>query len=117
MTAIWRIRAVILALAGVLAVHHGRYVLAPRHHDHALASAHAYLTWLIPLTGALLFLAVVHLGARLCRPGADAAPALPSTRTLWVAAAGCLLTVYVAQEAAETLFAHGTLPAPAELVA
>jgi len=109
-SAVWRLRAAVLVLAGVLVVHHGRYALAPREHSHALAAVHAYLAWLVPITGALVFVAVMHFAARACGPKAGTAPRLPRTRTLWVSATACLLSVYGVQEAVEGLFAHGELP-------
>ena len=67
-------------MVGALAVHQGRYALVPREYDHELAAVHTYLTWLMPVAAALMFLALVHLGARLCRPKADVAPELPRAR-------------------------------------
>ncbi|HEX8104776.1 MAG TPA: hypothetical protein VF533_19310, partial [Solirubrobacteraceae bacterium] len=69
MTWTWRLRAALLTLIGVLAVHAGRYRLAPPEHAHEYGAAHGYLGWLVPAAGALLFLAAVQVGA-LVRSGA-----------------------------------------------
>lgn len=53
-----------LTLVGALAVHQGRYVLVPREQDHELAAAHTYLSWLMPVAAALLFVTVVHARQR-----------------------------------------------------
>lgn len=65
MTAVWRLRAAILTLVGVLAVHHGRYAFATAEHEHELARAHVYLPWLACAAAVLVFLAVVQLAAYL----------------------------------------------------
>ena len=114
MSGTWRLRAAILTLLGALAVHHGRYAFASPEHEHHLAGAHAYLTWLAPVAAVLTFLAIVHLAARLGR--ADGAqPALPRGRALWLSASGSLLMVFGAQESLETLLTHGHCPQLAEL--
>ncbi len=111
----WRLRAAVLTLAGVLAVHHGRYRFAPPEHAHALAGVHGYLGWLTPVAGALLFLATVHFAARLADPGRSR-PRLPGVRTLWAAAGAALLTVFGAQECVEHALVDGHLPTFAELL-
>lgn len=114
-TAIWRLRAAVLTLMGVLGVHQGRYLFATHEHEHALSHAHAYLTWLGPLAGALLFLAVVQFAANMHAGGDDSA-ALPRARSLWLAATGTLLVVFGVQESLETYFSHGHLTGLAGLL-
>jgi hypothetical protein len=111
---IWRLRATVLTLAGVLGVHQGRYLFATPAHEHQLAGVHGYLPWLIPLAGALVFLAIAHLAVRLGRP-ARPLPELPGAKTLWAAATLCLIHVFALQECAETLLADGRLPLLTEL--
>jgi hypothetical protein len=115
MTGIWRVRAAVLTLVGVLAVHDGRYLFATHEHEHELAPVHMYLTWLVPAAGALLFLAVAQLAANLSRPQATA-PQLPRARALWLAATTTLLCVYGAQESLETVFSYGRVPELADVV-
>lgn len=113
MTGIWRLRAAVLTLAGVLAVHDGRYLFATP--EHALATAHVYLPWLVSAAGMLLFFAVAQLAANLGRPGGRA-PELPRVRTLWLIATMTLLCVFGAQESLETAFAYGRLPELADVL-
>jgi hypothetical protein len=116
MSALWRLRAAVLILVASLAVHEGRYLFATSDHEHGLAGAHAYLAWLIPAAGALLFLAAAHLAVRLplSEPGPD--PALPRLRTLWLVATAALLHVFALQELLETALSHGHLPGPGDLL-
>ena len=116
MTGRWQARAAILTLVGVLGVHQARYLFAPVEHEHELAAAHTYLTWLTPLAGVLLFLLVVQFVSRLGRLDGEGAPRLPRTRTLWLSATVTLLWVFGAQESLETFFSHGHLPGLAELL-
>jgi hypothetical protein len=110
MNAIWRIRAAILVLVGVLVIHKARFFLVPPEHEHDFATAHAYLTWLWPLAGATLFVAVAELVARLGRQGDRSGSELPSVRTMWAAAAFCLFTIFTAQESVEAVSAGHPLP-------
>jgi len=112
---IWRLRASVLTLAGVIGVHEGRYLFATPAHEHELAGVHGYLPWLTPLAGVLVFLAIAQLAVRLERPGRGLLPELPGTRTLWTAASFCLIHVFALQECAETLLADGRLPLAAEI--
>jgi hypothetical protein len=112
MTGIWRLRAAVLTLVGVLAVHDGRYLFA---NEHELATVHTYFAWLAPAAGALLFLAVAQLAANLSRPEATA-PELPRARALWLAATASLLCVYGAQESLEIVFSYGRVPELADLL-
>ncbi len=105
----WRIRAALLTLIGVLAVHAGRYEIAPPAHAHEFGAAHAYFTWLVPVAGALLVLAVLQVGAAI-RRGVGDAPALPRGRTLWAVATLTVLGVLTAQELLETWVTHGHVP-------
>lgn len=116
MTGIWRLRAAVLLLAGTLGVHRGRYLFASADHEHHLSAAHAYLPWLTPLAGVLVFLAAAQLTVGLGRADGERAR-LPGGRGLWLGSVACLLTVFLAQESLETLFAHGYLPALGELLA
>lgn len=116
MTAMWRLRAAVLTLVGVLAVHQGRYALAPPEHGHEFGAAHAYFTWLVPLAGALLFLTITQVGL-LIRRATGEAPALPRGRALWAAATVSTLGVLGVQETLETWVTHGYVPGLAELVA
>jgi hypothetical protein len=88
MTGIWRIRATILTLAGALGVHQGRYLFAPQEHEHELAGVHGYLPWITPALGALVFLAVVQLVARLDRVSPTTYSELPRARALRNSALG-----------------------------
>lgn len=107
----WRARAAILTLVGVLGVHEGRYMFASPEHEHELAGAHAYLTWLLPAAGVLLFLAAAQLAARVARPdGGSVELRLPPPRVLWMTATATLLCVFVAQETVESALTHGHLP-------
>ena len=116
MTIAWRFRAAVLALAGVLAVHHGRYLFASPAHEHELAGAHTYLAWLTPVAGGLLFLVVAQLAGALARLQHEGAPRLPSARSLWFAATATLISVFLAQECLETVLVHGRLPELAEIL-
>lgn len=117
MSAIWRVRAALLILVGALAVHHGRYTLAPVEHEHEVAAAHGYLPWLAGAAAVLLFLAVVQLAVHLGRAGEDPGPELPGPRVLWLAATVCLLGVFGAQESLETFLVHGDPLAPLDILA
>jgi hypothetical protein len=114
MSRLWRLRAAVLTLVGALGVHEGRYLFAPPEHEHALADAHAYLGWVVPLAGALLFLAVVQVGVRIGRPEGEGT--LPAARALWLGATASLLTVFGAQECAEAFLSHGHLPLLADVL-
>lgn len=104
-----------LTLVGVLGVHHARFLFATEEHEHELAGAHAYLTWLAPAAGVLLFLMVTQLAAHLGRLDDRSTPRLPRARTLWLWSSITLLGIFVGQESLETVFAHGHLPELAEL--
>jgi hypothetical protein len=117
-TGIWRLRATVLTLVGALVVHQGRYLLAPGAHDHALAGAHGYLAWLMPLAGTLLFLTAVQLAVWVRRrSGGGELPDLPPAGALWLTATLSLLSVFAIQESAETFLTHGYLPTLGELLA
>lgn len=109
MTGVWRLRAAVLTLVGMLVVHHGRYAFAGAEPEHE--AAHTYLTWLAPASAVLLFLVVAQLAASLGRTSHEDRPSLPGVRTLWPAATATLLVVFGAQECLEALLAHGELPA------
>jgi uncharacterized protein len=113
MDGIWRLRATVLTLAGVLAVHQGRYLFCTATREHELAAVHRYLLWLIPAVGVLLFLAAAQFLARLGREGAGAA--LPTGRVLWLLTSGVLLGAFIGQESLEEVFAEGHLPAAIDL--
>ena len=117
MTVPWRLRAAVLTLIGVLAVHRARFLFAAPEHEHELAGAHVYLTWLTPVAGVLLFLAVVELAAQLGRLDDAAVPRLPRARVLWPAVTVTLLGVFGVQESVETYFSHGHWPEVADLLA
>ena len=110
---IWRLRASVLTLAGVLGVHQGRYLFATPSHEHELAGVHGYLPWLMPIVGVLVF-----LGDRPARRTAGAERAQGRTelprraRPLVAASSLCLLHVFALQECVETLLADGRLPLP-----
>jgi hypothetical protein len=118
MTGIWRVRAAILTLLGVLMVHQGRYALAPSAHEHELAAVHGYLTWAAPVLAALAFVAVAELAVRVRRPALEAGgpPALPAGRVLWAISTTCMVGVFGVQEALETWVAHGHLPGVGDLL-
>jgi hypothetical protein len=110
----WRGKAAALALAGALGVHHARYALVPPEHLHEYSAAHAYLPWVVPVAGALLFLAAAQLALLVRR--AEGAAALPGVRALWLAATFTLLLAFGAQEVLEGLAAHGQAPGLGELL-
>lgn len=116
MSSIWRVRAAVLTLVGELAVHHGRYLFATSEHEHELASAHRYFTWLVPVVGVLLFVGIVHFLAHLERESEVARCRVPRVRALWLVNSVVLLSVFVTQESAETFFAHGYLPELGDLL-
>lgn len=119
MTGIWRLRAAVLILVGAVGVHHARYAISPPEHAHELAAVHAYMTWLVPLTAALLFVTVLQLGAWLHEAGrsdANERPELPSAWALWLAATATLVNVFALQETVELSVAHDQIPALAELL-
>src|SRR4051794_35954263 len=90
MTGIWRVRAAMPTLMGALAVHQARYRLTPRDHDHELAAVHAYLAWLMPVAAALVFVAVVELGARLSGRAAIGRPSCRGhERCGWARSGAC----------------------------
>jgi hypothetical protein len=96
-----------LLLAGALAVHELRYVVAfGGHADAALARhGHGYLVLLTPVLAALTALA---LGAGLVRAAARPTPRSQArTRRLWPAASAALLGIYVSQELLEGMLVTG----------
>ncbi|HYH58014.1 MAG TPA: hypothetical protein VD790_02165 [Thermoleophilaceae bacterium] len=117
MTGIWRLRAAALAVLGVLAVHYGRYAVAPPQHEHQLSTAHGYLTWLGPLSIVLALITLAHLLVVVARTRTGAPPALPSGRILWFVMTVTLLSAFGAQESVETFLTHGRLPELGELLA
>jgi prepilin signal peptidase PulO-like enzyme (type II secretory pathway) len=78
-------------------------------------SAHGYLTWLMPLAAALLFLTLAQFAAWMRRAEGGDADELPSVRGLWVGASVSLLTVFGVQETLEVTAAHGQFPTLTEL--
>jgi hypothetical protein len=115
-TRIWHVRAAILTLVGIVAVHQGRYLFATPEHEHALSAAHGYLLWLTPLAAVLGLLGFVHLLAAASRARGGAGARLPGTGALWLAVTATLLSAFAAQESLETLFTHGAFPTFAELL-
>jgi hypothetical protein len=109
-TGIWRLRAAVLTFVGGLAVHHGCYIFATPERSHEFAAAHAYLSWLTPVAGGLLFLAAVELGAHVVRPKNTGAPGFPRACTVWRAATATLLCAFALQESLETVLSHEQLP-------
>ncbi|HEU4658476.1 MAG TPA: hypothetical protein VFR97_13165 [Capillimicrobium sp.] len=116
MTGIWRLRATVLTVLGVVAVHQGRFLFASEAHEHELAPVHGYLPWMTAAAAALLFVLMVQLVASLERPDRGALR-LPSGWVLWGVATTALLSAFVAQETVETALVHGHLPVFAELMA
>jgi hypothetical protein len=115
MPRIWQLRAAVLTLVGILAVHHGRFLFASAAHSNELSTAHRYLVWLAPITAVLVLLAVLQVAVHASRLHDQEAEQLPDFGPLWVLLASTLLTAFVAQESLETLFAHGYIPQLAEL--
>lgn len=115
MTGIWRLRAAVLTLAGAIVVHQARYLLAPPEHDHQLVAAHGYLTWLMPLAAALLFLTLAQFAVWMRRAEGGDPHGLPSFAALWIGASLSLLTVFGVQETLEVTAAHGQWPTATEL--
>jgi hypothetical protein len=116
MTWIWRVRAAVLTLIGILVVHQGRYLFATPQHEHELSAAHSYLVWLAPISVVLGLLVFVHLVVVVGRARAGADPQLPGTGGLWLAVTATLLSAFAAQECLEDLLTHGHLPSLAELL-
>jgi hypothetical protein len=112
MSRAWRARAGALTLLGALAVHQGRYLAAPAAEDE---HAHTYFSWLVPIVTAVTLVALIEFAGRLVRARVARPARLPSTGRLWLAATAALLTIFVAQEALETLTTHGVWVTPAEL--
>jgi hypothetical protein len=101
---VWRLRAGVLVLAGALAVHELRYLIAGRHED---GHVHAYMPWLVAGAAALLGLAVAEFAARLAlrirRRGATQVPA----GLRWLTASVLLTAIFALQEVTERFIAHG----------
>ena len=116
MSVAWRLRAAILTLIGILAVHQGRYLFAPAEHEHELSTAHSYLVWLAPASAILVLLAVLHLAVHAGRARDADRPQLPGTRTLWPTVTTALLGAFAAQESLELVLSHGHLPELADLL-
>lgn len=117
MTGVWRLRAALLVLGAALAVHQGRFLLAPRAHDHELGAVHAYLGWFMPAVAALIFLVAVQFVVWLRRAEGDVSPGVPASRVLWSASTAAILTVFAVQESLELTAAHGHAPALMDLLA
>jgi hypothetical protein len=111
----WHLRAAILTVVGALALHQGRYLLAPPEHVHS--GAHAYFAWAIPLIAVLALAAVAELGLRLARARGETAPKLPPTSILFVVFTFTLLTIFGAQETIEALLVDGAIPTENPFVA
>ena len=105
---IWHLRAAILTVVGALALHQGRYLLAPPTDVHS--GAHTYFAWAIPLIGVLAVAGALELALRLSRSRNVVVPRLPQPSVLFVLFAFTLLTIFGAQETLETVFSHGSLP-------
>ncbi|MGH2839184.1 MAG: hypothetical protein ACRDJY_12655 [Thermoleophilaceae bacterium] len=101
-------------LVGALAVHELRYVLAGTHQDE---HAHAYMAWLVPLTCALLGLALAEFSVRLARRiRRDARPVYVPAGVRWLTASSLLTTIFALQEVVERLLAHGRVDVTEALV-
>jgi hypothetical protein len=109
-TGIWRLRAAVLTFVGVLAVHHGCYMFATPERDHEFAAAHAYLSWLTPVAGGLLFLAGAELAARVLSPTIAGPQASPRVRALWPTVTVTLVCAFALQESLEAALSHEHLP-------
>jgi hypothetical protein len=114
-SALWRIRAGILFLAGGLLLHQARYAIAPPDLVREFAPAHRYLWWLVPVVGTLLFVATTHWAARLRTPSRDRLPRLPSVRILWAIVAAGLAVAFGVQEFVESLIFRDQVLTWAEL--
>jgi hypothetical protein len=97
------LRAAALVLAGALALHELRYLIAGRPSGEEFASAHGYLlllglgaALLLGVAAAMLLRALAH--AR--RTGADGSPPASLSRT-WPLATGALLALHFGQETVE----------------
>ena len=109
MSSLWRLRAAVRFLAGGLVLHQVRYAVAPDALAREFASAHQYLWWVIPVVGALLFVATAHWAARLRTPGRDVLPRLPGFRAMWAGIAISLAVAFGLQEFVESLVFRGQL--------
>jgi len=97
----WRLRALLVVMAGALLVHELRYRIAGVEAGHA---EHAYLPWLQIAVVALVLAATVEFAIRLRRlvRGKRAEPGQPPrARVLWPALTIALALLVGAQEAAE----------------
>jgi len=101
-------------LAGALAVHELRYVIAGRHED---AHEHAYMPWMMPLVCAVLGLALAEFTARFAirvRRG-NPMPDVPAGLR-WLSASSLLTGIFALQEVTERLVAHGRIDITDSLV-
>lgn len=111
---VWRLRASVLVLAGALAVHELRYVLAGRHED---PHEHAYMPWLVPIACALLGIALAELGARVAvRIRTGGQPVYFPAGVRWLSASTLLTAIFAMQEVTERLIAHGRVDIADSLV-
>jgi hypothetical protein len=95
----------VLVLAGALAVHELRYVLAGRRED---PHEHAYMPWAIPIACALLGLALAEFAARLAvRIREDDQPVHLPAGVRWLTASTLLTAIFSMQEVTERFIAHG----------
>jgi hypothetical protein len=103
----WRLRAAALVLAGALAVHELRYLLAYQGDSGRALSlqGHAYLSVITPLICALVAVAAAQFVGRLARGRADESP--PGFGATWLWASISLVAIFVAQESVEGLLASG----------
>ncbi|HEX8855532.1 MAG TPA: hypothetical protein VF752_08010 [Thermoleophilaceae bacterium] len=103
----WRLRAAALVLAGALAVHELRYLVAYQGDSGRALSlqGHAYLSLVTPLVCALIAVAAAHFVGRLARGGSD--EATPGFAATWLWASLSLVAIFVVQESVEGLVASG----------
>ncbi|MFL5828183.1 MAG: hypothetical protein ACJ76V_16815 [Thermoleophilaceae bacterium] len=103
----WRLRAAALVLAGALAVHELRYLLAYQGDSgRALGvQGHAYLSLITPLVCALVAVAAAQFVGRLARGGSHESP--PGFAATWLWASLSLVAIFVVQESVEGMLASG----------
>jgi hypothetical protein len=88
---------VLLLVAGVYTVHHGRYLIAPvaNAHEELGGGPHGYLSLIAPLLSLLAVLAVPRVLRAITRTGPKSRPAL------WLATSASLIATYALAEFVE----------------
>lgn len=106
---VWRFKAATLLLAGGLAVHELRYLLAWGGSAQRVEAqqGHGYLTAAAPAVAGLVVLALAAFLLRLLGPRRREGGSAPGFRALWTGCAGLLIALYAVQETVEGALADG----------